>query len=135
FEALRGLLRHCGFDNEGICRRLEISSIVDFQPKCDGRKTAIAIEQPIDAVLRLVLDGEFVPELILDAIWPAGAVALLERLGILARDKVRPGELFSTVTMYPAEGFLLLVGDRPGTPDGSPYKVPHDVVYSCVIEN
>jgi SAM-dependent methyltransferase len=85
-------------------------------------------------VLRLVLDGEFVPQLILDVMWPAGAVALLERLGILARDPARPGELYSAVTMYPAEGFLL-VGDRPGTPDGSPYKAPPDVVYPGVVEN
>ena len=37
--------------------------------------------------------------------------------------------------MYPAEGSLLLVGDRPGTPDGSPYRVPPDVVYPGAIEN
>ena len=135
FAALRDLLRHCDFDNQGICKRLEISSIVDFQPKCDGRKIAVAIEQPIDAMLRLVLDGEFVPERILDATWPGGAIAVMERLGLLARDPRRPGELFSTVTMYPAEGFLLLLGDRPGTPDGSPYQTPPDVVYPGVIEN
>ena len=135
FAALREALRYCNFNNEGICRRLEIASIADFQPKCDGRKTAITMEEPIDAVLRLVLDGEFVPETVLKTLWPAGAVAVMERLGILARAAGRPGELFSTVTMYPAGEFLLLAGDRPGTPDGSPYSVPPDVVYPGVVEN
>ncbi len=59
----------------------------------------------------------------------------MERLGILVRTPARPGELFSAVTMYPAEGSLLLVGDRPGTPDGSPYEAPPDVVYPGAIEN
>jgi SAM-dependent methyltransferase len=135
FTALRELLRYCDFNNEGICRRLEIPSIVDFQAKCDGRKIAISMETPFDALLRLVLDGEFVPEPVLNALWPAGSVAMLERLGVLATHPKRPGELFSAVTMYPAEEFLVLAGDRPGTPDGSPYSIPPDVVYPGAIEN
>ncbi len=135
FATLRETLRACGFYNEGICRRLEIPSIVDFVPKCDGRKTAAEIEYPVDAIIRLVLDGEFVAEQVLESKLPAGAVATLERLGILARSPERPGQLYSTVTMYPAEETLLLAGDRPGTPDGSPYKVPDDVVYPGAIEN
>ena len=54
FATLRETLRACGFHNEGICRRLEISSIVDFEPKCEGRKTAAEIEYPVDAIIRLV---------------------------------------------------------------------------------
>ncbi len=71
FAAFREVLRYCDFTKEGICRRLGIPSIAEFQPKCDGRKTAIEMEQPIDAILRLVLDGEFVPESTLDSL-PAG---------------------------------------------------------------
>jgi methylase of polypeptide subunit release factors len=135
FATLRETLRAAGFHNEGICQRLEIPSIVDFVPKCDGRKQAIEMEYPIDAILRLVLDGEFVPEPVLESMLPAGAVPALERLGILARSQSRPGHFFSTVTMYPAEETLLLAGDRPGTPDGSPYQLPNDVVYPGAIEN
>jgi SAM-dependent methyltransferase len=135
FAALREILRCCDFNDRGICRRLEIPSIADFQPKCDGRKVAADIEEPIDAMLRLVLDGEFVPETVLNNLWPSGSVTVMERLGLLARSPNRPGELFATITMYPAEGFLLLLGDRPGTPDGSPYWTPPDVVYPGVVEN
>jgi methylase of polypeptide subunit release factors len=135
FATLRETLRFCNFHNEGICQRLDISSIVDFVPKCDGRQTAIEIEYPIDAILRLVLDGEFVSEQILESMLPPGSVPAMERLGILARSISRPGYLYSTVTMYPAEETLLLAGDRPGTPDGSPYRVPNDVVYPGAIEN
>jgi len=135
FATLRRALRDSGFHNEGICQRLEIPSIVDFVPLCDGRKKAAQLEQPVDAIIRLVLDGEFVAEQTLQSLLPPGAVQAMERLGILARDSKRPGRLFSTVTMYPAEETLLLIGDRPGTPDGSPYTVPDDVVYPGVIEN
>jgi len=135
FATLRETLRVSNFHNEGICQRLGISSIVDFVPKCDGRKQAIEIEYAVDAIIRLVLDGEFVPEQVLESKLPEGAVPALERLGLLARSESRPGQLYSTVTMYPAEETLVLAGDRPGTPDGSPYKVPNDVVYPGAIEN
>jgi SAM-dependent methyltransferase len=135
FATLRAALRASGFHNEGICQRLGIPSIVDFEPKCDGRKQAVEIEYPVDAIIRLVLDGEFVPELVLETMLPAGSVPVLERLGVLVRSQSRPGHLYSAVTMYPAEETLLLAGDRPGTPDGSPYKVPDDVVYPGAIEN
>jgi methylase of polypeptide subunit release factors len=136
FVTLRETLRACGFHNEGICQRLGIPSIVDFVPKCEGRKTAIEMEYPVDAIIRLVLDGEFVAEQVLESKLPAGAVPALERLGILVRSQSRPGHpLFSAVTMYPAEETLVLAGDRPGTPDGSPYRVPDDVVYPGAIEN
>ena len=135
FASFRETLRVCGFDNQGICKRLQIESIVDFQPKCDGRKIATEIEYPIDAILRLMLDGEFVSEQVLESKLPPGAIAAMERLGILARSQARPGELFATICMYPAEETLLLAGDRPGTPDGSPYSIPEDVVYPGAIEN
>jgi SAM-dependent methyltransferase len=135
FAILRHILQSCGFQNHEICRRLGIGSIIDFVPTCDGRKTAVEIEQPVDAIIHLVLDGEFVAETTLQNLLPEGSIPVLERLGILARDPKRPGELYSTVTMYPAEETLLLIGDRPGTPDGSPYTAPADVVYPGVIEN
>lgn len=135
FAILRNALSTSGFDNQGICKRLEIKSIVDFVPKCDGRSQAVSIEQPFDAILRLVLDGEFVDKPVLDELLPAGTIAALERLGILAPDDRRPSQLYATISMYPASDTLLLIGDRPGTPDGSPYVVPRDVVYPGVIEN
>jgi len=135
FAALWDLLETCGFNDEGICQRLEIPSIVDFQGKCEGRTKAIAIEEPLDVLIRLLLDGEFVPQTAIDSKLPAGGLAVLERLQILARVPDRPGELFATISMYPAEGTLLLAGDRPGTPDGSPYWLPPDVVYPGVMEN
>src|ERR1035438_10424857 len=52
FATLRETLRACGFHNQGICQRLEIPSIIDFVPKCDGRKTAAEIEYPADPIIR-----------------------------------------------------------------------------------
>jgi SAM-dependent methyltransferase len=135
FAALRQTLKLCGFHNEGICRRLEIPSIVEFRGKCEGRTNAIEIEQPIDVLIRLMLDGEFIREDVIEAMLPPGSLAVLERLQILARDERRPGELFSTISMYPGGETLLLAGDRPGTPDGSKYWLPPDVVYPGIVEN
>jgi SAM-dependent methyltransferase len=135
FAALRALFLSCGFNDEGICRRLEIPSIVEFKGKCEGRKTATVIQEPIDVLIRLLLDGEFVAQAVIESRLPAGGLAAMERLQILARVPERPDELFATISVYPAAGNLLLAGDRPGTPDGSRYWLPPDVVYPGVMEN
>jgi carbamoyltransferase len=135
FAAFREILRAAGYDSEGICLRLGIPSITEFQAKCDGRTTAITLDGPIDALLRLFLDGEYVEQRTMDALLPAGGRAVLEELQVVARDAIRPDALFATITLYPAEAGLMLAGDRPGTPDGSPYEAPPDVVYPGVVEN
>jgi SAM-dependent methyltransferase len=135
FAILRHTLEVCGFHHEGICRRLEIPSIIEFKGKCEGRTTALEIEEPLDVLIRLVLDGEFVCEEVIDSMLPPGALAAMERLQVLARDEQRPGELFAPLSLYPAGGGLLLAGDRPGTPDGSKYWLPPDVVYPGIVEN
>jgi carbamoyltransferase len=135
FAALRQTLAACGFHNEGICGRLEIPSIVEFKGKCEGRPNALEIEQPIDVLIRLLLDGEFVSEDSIDFLLPSGTRPVLERLQLVVQDEQRPGEWFSPISMYPAGGGLLLAGDRPGTPDGSKYWLPPDVVYPGIVEN
>jgi SAM-dependent methyltransferase len=135
FSAFRELLQEANYHQDGICRRLEIPSIIDFQSKCAGRTKGIAMEGPIDVLLRLFLDGEFVSQTLIEAHLPPGALAIFDALQILARDPAHPGEVFAAINLYPAEAELILAGDRPGTPDGSLYTPPLDVVYPGVIEN
>ena len=82
-----------------------------------------------------MLDGEFVEQSTIEALLPPDALDLLESLNVAIRDTVRPERWFSPITLYPAEGNLLLAGDRATTPDGSPYWLPPDVVYPGVIHN
>ena len=135
FAALGRLLAECGYDNAGICRRLQIDSIVDFKAICDGRTTAREIEQPLDVLIRLLLDGEFVPDPVVKSMLPPGGFEALRALDLIEQIAVRPGEWFSPIVIYPAAQGLLLTGDRPGTPDGSPYWTPPDIVYPGVVEN
>ncbi len=135
FAALRELLTAAGFGHAGLSRRLEIRSIVDFRAKCDGRTSGITFESPLDIWVRLFLDGEFVSQSLIDQFLPPEALPLLQALHIVAQDPAHPNDWYATVTLYPAEADLILVGDRPGTPDGSPYRPPLDVVYPGVIEN
>jgi SAM-dependent methyltransferase len=134
-RALRSMFDKAGFDSDGICRRLEIASIHEFTSKCNGRHIATAIERPIDALIRLFLDGEFLDERLLDTHLGSGAAATLQALRIAARHKDYPGQLFATITIYPTEGSFLLAGDRLDTPDGSQCWMPPDVVYPGILEN
>jgi SAM-dependent methyltransferase len=134
-RALRELLDRSDFTAAGICRRLEIAEVVDFKGIRQGRTTALDITAPVDVFIRLMLDGEFVAQSVLDSLLQPGALALLESLNVAIRDSARPDRWFSPITMYPAEPNLLLAGDRATTPDGSRYWLPPDVVYPGVIHN
>ncbi len=134
-NALRELLDRCAFTAAGICQRLAIPEVIEFKGIRQGRTDGLEIEGPVDVFIRLLLDGEFVEQSVIEAMLPAGALPLLDSLNVAIRDSVQSDRWFSPITMYPAEGNLLLAGDRATAPDGSRYWLPPDVVYPGVIHN
>jgi len=135
FKALGSVLECCRYDRDSICRRLEIPEIWDYRSIRQHRKAGTATEEPLDVLIRLFLDNEFVAQDEIDALLPAAAVPVMEGLGLLERDTKRRELRFATVTLYPAMGFLV-ASDRATAPDpGADYWLPADVVYPAVVEN
>ena len=134
FAAVRGMLAECGFTPERICQRLGIAGMGEYKPIWRGRGNLLAAEQALDALILLLMDGEFVAGETLQRLLPAGAVGQMEALGLVARDQVR-GELwFGGCTLFPTRG-MVLGSDRVASPDRDPLPMTADAVYPAGIEN
>ena len=120
------LCESCGFHNEGICRRLGIAVHRRLRAQVrwpqDGDRNGTTRSTPSSAWCWTASSWRR-PRCRIHAAGRLGTGVWSVWESWRATPK-RPGELFSTVTMYPAEETLLLIGDRPGTPDGSPYTAP-----------
>jgi SAM-dependent methyltransferase len=66
--------------------------------------------------------------------FPADALRLLERLGLIASDNAPPGLIYSTAAILRVAGELI-VCDRGGAPDYSDYPLPPDSVYPPIFDN
>ena len=122
-ESLRALFQNSGFTEQGVAARLGIPGMAGFKPLRLGRETAHDLESPLDALIRLFLDEEPVPQDRAGALLGAEALTLMEALGLaLARE----GVWISPVAVYPARG-LWFAADRASKPaEGPP---PPDLVY------
>jgi hypothetical protein len=66
--------------------------------------------------------------------FPADALRLLERLGLIARDNAPPGFIYSTAAILRVASELI-VCDRGGAPDLLDYPLPPDSVYQPIFAN
>ncbi len=134
FKAVRGMLAECGFTPERICQRLGIAGMGEYKPIWRGRSNLLAAEQALDALILLLMDGEFVAGETLDRLLPAGAVGQLEALGLVARDPDRGEMWFGGCTLFPTRS-MVLASDRVSAPDGAALPMTTDAVYPAGIEN
>ena len=116
FEAVRGILTKCGFTPEPICQRLGMAALDTYQPNRFGAANLRTAEQPVDVLILLLMDGEFVPAETVEQLLPAGAARKLEALGLIARDPERPDLWFGGCILFPTRG-MWLASDRIAVPD------------------
>src|SRR5450759_3096848 len=107
FAAVRGMLAECGFTPERICQRLGIGGMGEYQPIWRGRSNLLAAEQALDALMLLLMDGEYVTGETLERLLPPGAVGQLEALRLVARDPVRHDMWFGGCTLFHTRGMVL----------------------------
>jgi SAM-dependent methyltransferase len=131
FAAVRQLFQKCGFDERGVTDRLEIEDIAHFKSIRQGRRSALDLQSPIDALIRLFLDGEVVKESVAAKLLPEEAIESLAALNLVV---VAPAGWCSTILIYP--GFdLFMASDRAPDPNRKEESLPPDAVYPAVIEN
>ena len=61
FQAVRDLFIDSDFTAAAICQRLEVSALPVHRTIRQGRTVALALNDPLDLLIRLFLDGEAVP--------------------------------------------------------------------------
>ncbi len=134
FAAVRQLFQGCGFDERGVAGRLEIEDIAHFKSMRQGRRNALDFQSPLDALIRLFLDGEVVDDAVAHTLLPQGAIELLAALNLLARAPGPSADWRSTILIYPGHG-LLMASDRALDPNRPEVPPPPDAVYPAAIEN
>lgn len=127
-RALRALLE--GYTEPAICARLNLPNLQAYTAPSEPERAAAPIECRLDALIRLFLDCLYVPE---DALAPE-TVALLDRLGLIARAAARPGAIYAAAAILTVAGECTIC-DRGNAPDGSRCPLPPDVVYPAIFEN
>ena len=70
FAAVRGMLAQCGFTAERICARLGIAGLGEYQPIRFGADQPAGPEQAVDALILLLMDGDYVAGETLERLLP-----------------------------------------------------------------
>lgn len=135
FAALRSSLKQLDYNEASICRRTGIESIYNFRTIREGRETGIAVEDALDALIRLLMDEEVLSEADLRRFLGPDVLECMKVLGVVQPAEAKPDAWYAPVVLYPVAG-LYTVSDRTFAPGGTePRKLPADVVYAAITEN
>lgn len=134
FTAARETLTAAGFTEAGICERVGIRRIHDFQSAARGRDASEEIRDALDLLIRLFLEGAPVAGARIYELLPTRGRDALRALGLLDQYPHQPGHAAASVMLYPVESLYIASDvDRfaPGRvrPDG-PDRADH--VFSAI---
>jgi hypothetical protein len=134
FRALRALFTESNYDEAGVCARTGTPTIFDFKTRLEGREIGTGINDSLDALIWLLMDGEALAQDKLLALIPAAKVAALEQLGVLARIPQSADSYYATVHLYPV-GSIYVASDRTVQIDGTEGIAQQDAVYAAATRN
>src|SRR5215472_9438188 len=83
FHTLRSALQQLHYDEASICSRTGAGSIFGFKSKVEGRDTGREVNDSLDALIHLLMDGEIMAADQVSTLLPPGLVATLTDLGVL----------------------------------------------------
>ncbi len=132
FEDLRSQLRELSYSEAGICSRLGLRSIQDFNAGAAAKKE---IEGGLGLLIELFLEGEAAPWARLESSLGRETSKGLEKLGLIRRRVNCPELCYATAHLYPVEG-LYVISDRTTTGDPDVHEpLPGDAVYAAITDN
>ena len=123
----------CGFTPRQICDRLGVAALDFYKPALFAAAKLQAVEQAVDVLILLLLDGEFVQAETVQRLLPVGTVEKLAALNLLARDPQNLDAWFGGCILFPTRG-LWLASDRIAVPGSDPLT-SGDLVFPAAIEN
>jgi hypothetical protein len=133
FEIVRAFLRGANFDEETICRRLDLESIDRFRAVRDGRPAATP-RDALDVLVHLFLDNESLAWAEAETLVPGDALGAMRALGLIRDHRTDPTRVVSNVLMYPAES-LYIVSDVAVQPEDGAASRWWDLVYAAITTN
>lgn len=130
----RELFRAAGFTAPGVCARLGVRTINGLRTIGEGRTTGTGVDDALDVLTRLFIDGVAVAAEPVETLLPAAGREALLRIGLIAVHPRAPGHYAASVRLYPTEG-LYIVSDLeshgPGLADPEELE-PADHVFSAI---
>jgi methylase of polypeptide subunit release factors len=134
FGALRAVLAGLQYDEPSICARAGVKTIFDFRTKSERRQTGIDLNDGLDALIHLLMDGETMARAHLRTLVPAPSAAVLESMGVLAAVPDQPELVYATVFLYPVAS-LYIASDRGAALDKSDITHEKEIVYPAITTN
>jgi carbamoyltransferase len=134
FQTLRSALADMHYDEPSICARSGVQSIFDFRTKSEHRETGIELNDALDAMIHLLMDGETMHRSHLQALVPAAWVNVLQSMGLLASVPDEPASVYCPVFLYPVES-LYITSDRGMALDRSNITGEREIVYPAITTN
>ncbi len=117
FATLRGMLTDAGYGEAAICRRAGVSRLDQIITSAARREQTPPLEDTLDALTWLLLEGRALPPGASAALLPRGLAGLLAGFGLLLESA---GEIRCPAALYPAEN-LYLLSDRASDAADSVY--------------
>lgn len=132
--AVRSLFVTAGFTSQNVEKRIGIDDIHAFKPIGEGRKQSTGLDDALDVLVRLFMDGVAVPMAKVRAMLPEGGEAALLDLGLIAPHPDAPDEYAAGLRIYPIDG-VYIASDLEWTTPGlrQPEELePPDHVFSAL---
>lgn len=128
-------LREAGFDEETLCRELQIPNLSSLGRVRWKELDFASRPEPLQRCAGLFLFGERAPGLHLEKLFGGETVAAFLSSGLLRPSQAAPDTLVSAVFLYPVAGYLI-ASDRHDDPDGTPGNnrdAQPDVVFPAIF--
>ena len=134
FRALRSALVDLHYDEATICARAGIRSIFEFRTKSEHRQTGIELNDALDALIHLMMDGETMHCSHFRSLLAAPQTEALETVGVLGKVPGHPDLYYATVLLYPVAS-LYIASDRGMGIDKSDITSEREIVYPAITLN
>jgi methylase of polypeptide subunit release factors len=120
-----------GYTEAALLERYHLAALSDLRSR---RQRAESIEDALELLTQLFVDGHYVTRDQIAFVLPPGALEALAALG-LVRPSANNRDLWvATVMLYPRSG-AFLASDRPAGLDGGPLEQAQDIVFSALTDN
>jgi methylase of polypeptide subunit release factors len=131
FAACRQPLRAVGYTEEALLARYDLKALSDLRSR---RTRAESIEDALELLTQLFVDGAHVTRSQIAFFLPNGALEALAALGLVRANAINRELWAAPVMLYPRSG-LFLISDRPKALDTEQVQEVDDIVFSALTDN
>jgi SAM-dependent methyltransferase len=131
FDRVAKTLRDAHFDEETLCRSLNLKDMSDVGGISEIRADAPGMSPQLNVLIRLFLSLSLVARSEVESVFDEETVESFVSLGLLGTGEFGQDEYYATVLFYPVAGFWI-ASDRLTLPGCAGYDAPPDIVFPAI---